>query len=707
MVLTELWAQRLEGSGVVVHAMHPGWADTPGVRTSLPTFHRLTRPLLRTPEQGADTIVWLAAAAEPARSTGGSLARPAPAPDAPGPLDPRVGRRARGAVDGVRATDQRPRRNGLMARYTATLETPRKRRDVAAYLSDFSTTQEWDPGVVEAQRLDHGPVGLGSRFRVVARFLGRRAELTYEIVRHDPDELVTLRGENATVVSLDTMRFSDTPEGGTRVSYEADLTLKGPAARARPAAGTRLQPRRRPRRSRPARQADVSEGGKPASEGTTVIRAGGAREEPRRMSRRRRIAIVGAGVSGLTAAHLLHARHDVTLFEAAGRPGGHACTVDVPVPEGGAVAVDVGFMVLNDRTYPQFQALLAELGVRTRVSDMSFSVSDGRDFEYGGRSLGALFANRRHLADRRFLRMVAEYARFNREARTLLASDAQPSLRGWLQERGFSKYFVERLLVPQASAVWSADPGQMWTFPARFLLEFFANHGMLRVTGRPTWQTIVGGSRAYVEAICARLGDRTRLSSPVASVRRTGDGAVDVTVAGRARMRFDEVVLACHADEALALLADPTPAETAVLGAIAYQHSELVLHSDDRLLPRRRAAHASWNAHLVDPAPAAPTLTYDLKRLQGLETALPVLATLNVRERIDPAKVHATFRFAHPVYTPDAVAAQRRHAEISGADRIHFAGAYWFSGFHEDGVASAHRVAAAVDAAPRRELLAA
>jgi predicted NAD/FAD-binding protein len=438
-----------------------------------------------------------------------------------------------------------------------------------------------------------------------------------------------------------------------------------------------------------------------------VIGAAGTRDEPRRMSRPRRIAIVGAGVSGLTAVHLLHARHDVTLFEAAARPGGHACTLDVPVPEGGAVAVDVGFMVLNDRTYPQFHALLAELGIRTRVSDMSFSVSDGRDFEYGGRSLDALFANRRHLADRRFLRMVAEYARFNREARALLASDAQPSLRGWLQERGFSKYFVERLLVPQASAIWSADPGQMWTFPARFLLEFFANHGMLRVTGRPTWQTIVGGSRAYVDAICARLGDRAQMSSPVASVRRTGDGAVDVTVAGRAPMRFDDVVLACHADAALALLADPTPAETAVLGAIAYQPSELVLHSDDRLLPRRRAAHASWNAHLVEPTPAAPTLTYDLKRLQGLETALPVLATLNLRERIDPMKVHATFRFAHPVYTPDAVAAQRRHAEISGADRIHFAGAYWSSGFHEDGVASAHRVAAALDAAPRREPVAA
>jgi predicted NAD/FAD-binding protein len=427
------------------------------------------------------------------------------------------------------------------------------------------------------------------------------------------------------------------------------------------------------------------------------------------MSGRRRIAIVGAGVSGLTAAHLLHDRHDVTLFEAAARPGGHACTVDVPVPEGGAVAVDVGFMVLNDRTYPRLQALLTELGISTRVSDMSFSVSDGRDFEYGGRSLDALFANRRHLADPRFLRMIAEYARFNREARTLLASDAQPSLRGWLQERGFSEYFVERLLVPQASAVWSADPAQMWTFPARFILEFFANHGMLRVTGRPTWQTIVGGSRAYVEAICARLGDRKRLSSPVASVRRTGDGAVDVTVAGRARMRFDDVVLACHADQALALLADPTPAETAVLGAFAYQRSELVLHSDDRLLPRRRAAHASWNAHLVDPAPAAPTLTYDLKRLQGLqglETTLPVLATLNLRGRIDPAKVHATFRFAHPVIrrTPSPPAAPRRDQRR----RPHpLRRGVLVLGFHEDGVASAHRVAAAGDAAPRRELLAA
>ena len=416
------------------------------------------------------------------------------------------------------------------------------------------------------------------------------------------------------------------------------------------------------------------------------------------MTRSRKIAIVGAGVSGLAAAHLLCDHHDVTVFDAARRPGGHACTVDVPVPEGGTVPADVGFMVLNDRTYPRFSALLADLGVRTRVADMSFSVSDGRDLEYAGHSARALFANPRHLGDRRFLRMLAEYARFNREARALLASDADPSLRGWLRERGFSEHFVERLLVPQAAAVWSADPALMWAFPARFLVQFFANHGMLSFTGRPTWQTVVGSSRAYVEAICARLGERLRLGSPVIRVHRTRDGSVDVTAAGRAPERFDEVVLACHADQALGMLGEPTATERAVLGAIRFHQSELTLHSDERLLPRRRAARASWNSHLIDPAPAGPAITYDLRRLQGLETSMPILATLNLGERIDPMTVHARLRFAHPVYTPAAVAAQRRHEEISGVDRLHFAGAYWSWGFHEDGVASAHRVAAAIGA---------
>lgn len=387
----------------------------------------------------------------------------------------------------------------------------------------------------------------------------------------------------------------------------------------------------------------------------------------------------------------------MTVFEAEPRAGGHACTVDVPVPEGGTVPVDVGFMVFNDRNYPHFEALLARLGVGGRVSDMSFSVSDGRDFEYAGHSPSALFANRRHLVDPGFLRMVGEYVRFSREGRRLLRSDADPSLAGWLEACGFSRRFIDGLIVPQASAVWSADPAQMWDFPARFLLQFFDNHGMLSLRGRPVWHTVVGGSRAYVDAITD--GMDVRLGARVERVARIAGGGVEITPDGRPSEVFDEAVLACHADQALAMLAEPTTAEHEVLGAMRFLPSEVVLHSDPSLLPRRRAAHASWNAHLVEPAKPLPTVTYDLRRLQGHATELPILATLNRTEAIDPATIHARFAFAHPVFSTAGVAAQARHAEISGADRIHYAGAYWRWGFHEDGVWSAHRVAERIAAA--------
>lgn len=421
----------------------------------------------------------------------------------------------------------------------------------------------------------------------------------------------------------------------------------------------------------------------------------------------RHVAIIGAGVAGLATAHLLRDHADVTVFEADARPGGHACTIDVAV-DGGArtVPADVGFMVFNDKTYPRFEALLNELGIAWRVTDMSFGVSDGRDFEYAGQSPNALFASRRHLVDPKFWRMALEYRRFNADAKALLASDADPSLRGWLTGLNYSEHFVERLLVPQASAVWSADPEQMWTFPARFLVQFFANHGMLSFRDRPTWRTIPGGSRRYVTAIAEHLGDRLRCTTPIASVRRdpSGDG-VHVTPRGGTPKRFDEVVLACHSDTALTLLEDPTAAEREVLGAIPYQASELVLHADASLLPRRRAARASWNFHLLDPAPAAPTVTYDLGRLQGLDTTEPVLATLNLTDRVRPAAIHAVRRFSHPVFTPEGVAAQARHAEVSGADRVHFAGAYWSWGFHEDGVKSAHAVADAFARAATKDPL--
>lgn len=408
-----------------------------------------------------------------------------------------------------------------------------------------------------------------------------------------------------------------------------------------------------------------------------------------------RIAIVGAGAAGLTAAHQLAPDHAVTVFEASARAGGHAWTIDVDLPAG-TVPVDVGFLVLNDRNYPRFEALLAELGVATRASDMSFSVSDGRAFEYAGNGPRGLFANPRHLADPRFLRMVGEYVKFNRDAKALLASDADPSLRGWLADLGYSDLFVEKLIVPQAAAVWSSDAEQMWNFPARFLVQFFQNHGMLGFTGRPQWRTVVGGSRAYVDAIVKRLDD-VRLSTPVRSVARTPDG---VLVDGE---RFDHVVLACHSDQALALLDAPTDAERAVLGAIDYLPSRLQLHHDASLLPRRRAAWASWNYHLLDAPPAAPTVTYWLNNLQGHDVDRELLVTLNRPDAVDPATVYADVEVAHPVFTPEAVAAQGRHAEISGADRIHYAGAYWTWGFHEDAVTSGMTAAAAIEAAIERE----
>ena len=413
-----------------------------------------------------------------------------------------------------------------------------------------------------------------------------------------------------------------------------------------------------------------------------------------------RIAVVGAGVSGLVAAYRLGHAHDVTVFEAAAYAGGHTNTVTVET-ERGPLAVDTGFIVFNDRNYPHFEALLRELGVAAQPSDMSFGVTDERgDFEYASTSPNGLFAKRAHLADPAFLRMIGDIPRFQRAARALLATDADPSLRGWLAEEGFSNAFVERVIVPQASAVWSSDPEQMWTFPARFLLQFFDNHGMLGLRGRPRWRTITGGSKTYVEALLARLDADVRLSTPVAAVART-PGGVTVTPRGGEPETFDEVVLACHADQALALLGDDaTPLEREVVGAFPYQRNEAVLHTDRALLPRRRRAWASWNAHLLDDTSGPAKVTYWMNRLQSLDADREYLVTLNRTEAIDPATILRVIDYAHPVYTAAGAAAQRRHAEVSGADRVHFCGAYWRWGFHEDGVVSALRVAEQVSARP-------
>jgi predicted NAD/FAD-binding protein len=404
-----------------------------------------------------------------------------------------------------------------------------------------------------------------------------------------------------------------------------------------------------------------------------------------------RIAIVGAGVSGLLAAHLLHDRHEITVFEAATRPGGHANSVRVDL-DGEAHWVDTGFVVYNDRNYPLFERLLDRLGVATQPTDMSFGVSDERGrFEYASTSANGVFARRAHLVSPRFVRMLADVPRFQREARALLQSDDDPSLAEWLERHRFSRDFADRLIVPQAAAVWSADPRQMWSFPARFLAEFFANHGMLELRGRPQWRTITGGSRRYVEALVAPFRDRLRLATPVRAIARHDDHVM-VTPRGGEPERFDAVVLATHSDQALDLLADATPREHEVLGAIPYQPNEAVLHTDERLLPRRRRAWASWNFHLLDAPAGRPAVTYHMNRLQSLDASAELCVTLNRTEAIDPARIVASFAYAHPVYTSAGVAAQRRHGELSGR-RTHFCGAYWGWGFHEDGVASAVRVA--------------
>jgi predicted NAD/FAD-binding protein len=405
-----------------------------------------------------------------------------------------------------------------------------------------------------------------------------------------------------------------------------------------------------------------------------------------------RIAIIGAGVSGLAAAHLLAREHEITVFEADGRPGGHANTVRVDT-EHETHHVDTGFIVFNDRNYPNFQRLLASLRVPSQPSDMSFGVSDGRDFEYSGASPNGLFAKRAHLVTPWFHRMVADLVRFNREARALLRRGGDgPSLGHWLEEQRFSRPFVERLIVPQASAVWSADPGQMWTFPARFLVEFFDNHGMLGFRDRPAWRTVVGGSRTYVEAIVRPWRERLRLSAPVQAIARDADG-VSVTVRGGEPERFDHVVLGVHSDQALRMLADATDREHEILGAIPYQRNEAVLHTDVRLLPRRRRAWASWNYHLLSEPTGMTTVTYHMNRLQALRAERELCVTLNRSDAIAPEQVLRTFRYAHPVFTAAGARAQARVDEISGGARTHFCGAYWGHGFHEDGVASAVRVA--------------
>ncbi|CAI8738945.1 FAD-dependent oxidoreductase [Pseudomonas sp. IT-P2] len=408
-----------------------------------------------------------------------------------------------------------------------------------------------------------------------------------------------------------------------------------------------------------------------------------------------KIAIVGSGIAGLTCAYLLARRHEITVFEADARIGGHTHTVPVTV-DGREYAVDTGFIVFNDWTYPNFIRLLGQLGVTFKPTEMSFSVNDpDSGLEYNGNNLNSLFAQRSNLLSPGFWGMLRDILRFNKEARRDLAEQriaTDTTLDDYLKAGGYGERFILHYIVPMGAAIWSMPMAEMLNFPLQFFVRFFENHGLLSVSNRPQWQVIEGGSSAYIAPLTASFKERIRLNCPVGRIDRDAHGVVIHSPAGIER--FDKVVLACHSDQALRLLGNPDKVEREILGALPYADNEVVLHTDTRLLPTRKRAWASWNYRLGGAGHTRAAVTYDMNILQGLQSGTTFCVSLNQSAGITPSKVLARFTYAHPQFSLAAVTAQQRWAEIDGAQHTHYCGAYWANGFHEDGVVSALRVAA-------------
>ena len=402
-----------------------------------------------------------------------------------------------------------------------------------------------------------------------------------------------------------------------------------------------------------------------------------------------RIAVIGTGIAGNVAAHHLAREHDITVYEANDYIGGHTHTHSINW-EGQKLSVDTGFIVFNRETYPNFIRLLDKLGVEAQPSIMSFSVKSERDgLEYNGSSINQMFAQRRNLFRPSFHRMIRDILRFFRDSRGLLDQwDESLSLGDYLRQQQYGNEFVEQFIVPMGAAIWSTDPIKMQQFPACYFVRFFRNHGLLGVDEQLQWYVIKGGSKVYVEKLVAGHRERIRTNARVLSVRRQLTH-VEVTAADGSIERYDQVFIASHSNQALAMLNDPTPLEREVLGAIRYQKNEAVLHTDESMLPLTRRAWASWNYHLLQDPQQPAALTYNMNLLQGLPTKTQFLVTLNHAEAIDPTKVIKRMTYDHPVYTAAAVAAQQRQAEINGVNRTYYMGAYWRNGFHEDGVVSA------------------
>lgn len=401
------------------------------------------------------------------------------------------------------------------------------------------------------------------------------------------------------------------------------------------------------------------------------------------------IAIVGTGISGLTTAYLLHKQHRVTLFEANDYIGGHTHTIDVSTRDG-ELAVDTGFIVCNDRNYPNFLQFMSKLGVQLRATEMSFSVKNPAiGLEYNGHNLNTLFSQRRNLFNPRFLGFVKSILNFNKAAREVSEAESGGiTLNQYLEAQGFSDYFRNNYLLPMVAAIWSCSLQQAGEFPLQFFLQFFRNHGLLDIRNRPQWYVLEGGSRSYIEPMTSGFRDAIHLSDPVKRIERTQHGVRVHSSQGQGD--FDQVILACHSDQALRMLANPTPEEHAILSALEYQNNDVVLHQDDRIMPASKLAWASWNFLAGnEQSDTPPVVTYCMNILQGLPTEAPYLVTLNASELIAEDKILGRYQYAHPVYSQASKNAQQRRKEICGTDRIHYCGAYWYNGFHEDGVRSA------------------
>lgn len=417
-----------------------------------------------------------------------------------------------------------------------------------------------------------------------------------------------------------------------------------------------------------------------------------------------KIAIIGSGISGLTAAYYLHKEHDICVYEADSRLGGHTATKHIQL-DGRDYLIDTGFIVFNDWTYPNFIKLLKELGVESQPTDMGFSVFNPRTkFEYAGTNLKTLFAQKRNFFSLSHWQMLRDIVRFNKEA--LLDLDAgkletNESLGHYLTRKRYSQAFIQRYLIPMGSAIWSATQGTMLDFPLEFFIRFFKNHGLLNIVNRPQWRVIKGGSKAYIAPLIKDFKDKIKLNSPVTRITRNATG-ITLEVKGETE-HFDQVIIACHSDQALNLLAEPSADEQKILGAIAYQNNSVILHTDTSLLPTRKSTWSSWNYLLQDSdasAQQAPILTYSMNILQSIASSTEFCVTLNAKYKIDPKKILGEYEYAHPVFSADVIQAQAAWPLINGVNRTWFCGAYWFNGFHEDGVNSALRIVNALKDKP-------